>query len=45
MGGDYDSEADVRYISFGALRPAVGVDMGNDIGERIIARAGHLLGD
>ena len=28
MEWDYDSEADVLYISFGAPRPAVGVDMG-----------------
>jgi len=31
MEWDYDSEADVLYISFGAPRPAVGVDMGNGV--------------
>jgi len=31
MEWDYDREADVLYISFGAPRPAVGVDMGNGV--------------
>ena len=31
MEWDYDSQADVLYISFGRPRPAVGVDMGNGV--------------
>ena len=44
MGWDYDSEADVLYISFGAPRPAVGVDMGNGVIRRYDETDDKIMG-
>ena len=44
MEWDYDSEADVLYISFGAPRPAVGVDMGNGVIMRYDEEQDEIVG-
>ena len=41
---DYDGEADVLYISFGAPRPAVGVDMGNSVIMRYDEKHDEIVG-
>lgn len=44
MEWDYDSQADVLYISFGRPRPAVGVDMGNGVIMRYDEKNDELVG-
>ncbi len=44
MEWDYDSEADVLYISFGVPRPAVGVDMGNGVIMRYDEEQDEIVG-
>ncbi|MEA1944254.1 MAG: DUF2283 domain-containing protein [Euryarchaeota archaeon] len=41
---DYDSKADVLYISFGTPRPAVGMDMGNGIITRYDEEHDEIVG-
>ena len=44
IGRGVDSEADVLYISFGAPRPAVGVDMGNGVIMRYDEEQDEIVG-
>ena len=44
MEWDYDSEADVLYLSFGAPVPAVGVDMGNGVIMRYDEKHDEIVG-
>jgi hypothetical protein len=41
---DYDQEADVLYLSLGAPRPGMGVDLGHGIVLRYDEQAGELIG-
>jgi uncharacterized protein YuzE len=40
---DYDQEADVLYLSVGAPRPGMGVDLGDGIVLRYDEEAGELI--
>ena len=44
MEWDYDSEADVLYISFGKPRPAAGMDMGDGIIMRYDEKHDEIVG-
>ena len=41
---EYDGEADTLYISFGAPKPAVGVDIGEGVIVRYDEKARELVG-
>jgi uncharacterized protein YuzE len=41
---DYDAEADTLYVSFGAPRPAIGIDVGNGMIVRYDEAAGKVVG-
>ncbi|GIW41930.1 MAG: hypothetical protein KatS3mg076_2507 [Candidatus Binatia bacterium] len=41
---EYDGEADALYISFGAPRPAVGVDVGDGVIVRYDEQAREVVG-
>ena len=44
MEWDYDSEADVLYISFGKPRPAVGIDVGKGVIMRYDEKHDEIVG-